>query len=187
MLILWTSPQRKSPARLILLVSQVAWLLVLLMLLPADRVGLRMSEFKGLSQAMQVMDSRVLVESSSPLGLLTVVESPAVPFRHVPGLSFGTRHRAPEQLAVFTDGDSINVITRFDGDLEKMAYLGDATSALPYRLLHQPRVLILGSGAGSDVLLALHSGASHIEAVELNPQMISLVRETFSQYSGNLY
>ncbi len=68
-----------------------------------------------------------------------------------------------------------------------MAYLGDATSALPYRLLHQPRVLILGSGAGADVLLALYGGASQIEAVELNPQMISLVRETFSQFSGNLY
>lgn len=187
MLILWTSPQRKSPARPILLVSQVVWLLVLLMLLPADRIGLHMSEFKGLSQALQVMDSRVLAESSSPLGLLTVVESPAVPFRHVPGLSFATRHRVPEQLAVFTDGDSINVITRFDGDPGKMAYLGDTTAALPYRLLHQPRVLILGSGAGADVLLALHNGASHIQAVELNPQMISLVRETFSAFSGNLY
>jgi len=187
MLVLRTSTERKSPARRILLLSQVAWLLGLLMLLPADRISLRMSEFKGLSQALQVMDNHVLAESSSPLGLLTVVASPAVPFRHVPGLSFATRHSAAEQLAVFTDGDSINVITRFDGDLGKMAYLGDTTSALPYRLLSQPRVLILGSGGGSDVLLALHSGASQIEAVELNPQMISLVRETFSQFSGNLY
>lgn len=177
----------KPPVRLALRASQAAWLLILLILLPSGLLDLRMSEFKGLSQALQVMGSKVLETSSSPLGLLTVVESPAVPFRHVPGLSFGTRHLPAEQLAVFTDGDSISVITHFDGDLNKMAYLDDVTAALPYRLLHRPSVLILGAGAGSDVLLALRHEASHVDAVELNPQMISLLRGCFAEYSGQLY
>ena len=38
-------------------------------------------------------------------------------------------------------------------------------------------MLILGAGAGGDVLLALHHGADQVDAVELNPQMVELLRE----------
>ena len=34
------------------------------------------------------------------------------------------------------------------------------TSALPYHLLRQPRVLVLGAGAGADVLQAHYHGAA---------------------------
>jgi len=180
-------PAVKKSLRVTLAALQIAWLLALLLLLPEGRIGLHMSEFKGLSQALQVIDSGVLEESSSPLGLLTVVESGSVPFRHVPGLSFGTRHLPVEQLAVFTDGDGMSVITRFDGDFEKLAYLGDVTAALPYRLIDDPDVLILGAGAGSDVLLALYHGAARVEAVELNPQMLALVQGRFADFAGKLY
>jgi len=178
---------RSSPSRRGLAVVQGAWLLCLLYAAPADRIGLQMSEFKGLSQALEVVGARKLAERSGPLGLLTVVESPRVPFRHAPGLSFNTRHLPPDQLAVFTDGDGMSVITSFNGDPASLGYLGDVTSALPYRLLERPRVLVLGAGAGADVLLALHNGAAAVEAVELNPQMAALVREDFADYAGRLY
>ena len=58
------------------------------------------------------------------IGLLTVVESPRVPFRHAPGLSFNTQHLPPDQLAVFTDGDGMSVITSFNGDPASLGYLG---------------------------------------------------------------
>jgi len=129
----------------------------------------------------------VLDVSSSPLGLLTVVDSPTVPFRHAPGLSFNTRHIPPEQLAVFTDAESLSAITRFDGDLESLAYLGDTTAALPYALLDRPDVLVLGAGGGGDVLLALYHNANSIDAVELNPQMTQLVSETYAAFAGYIY
>jgi len=176
-----------SPARRRLAVAQGAWLLCLLYAAPADRIGLQMSEFKGLSQALEVVGARKQAERSGPLGLLTVVESPRVPFRHAPGLSFNTQHLPPDQLAVFTDGDGMSVITSFNGDPASLGYLGDVTSALPYRLLEQPRVMVLGAGAGADVLLALHNGAAAVDAVELNPQMAALVREDFADYAGRLY
>jgi len=172
---------------LALTLAQIAWLLVLLFELPQDRIGLHVSEFKGLSQALEVIDARVLAERSSPLGLLTVVESPRVPFRHAPGLSLATRRLPPEQLAVFTDGDDMSVINRLSGDLQELRFLEDMTAALPYRLLERPRVLVLGAGAGSDVLLALHNGAERVHAVELNAQLIDLVRYDFSEYAGRLY
>ena len=149
--------------------------------------GLHISAYKGLSQALQVIDSRRVAETSGPLGMLTVVDSPTVPIRHAPGLSFNTRHIPPQQLAVFTDADAISAITRFDGDTESLAYLGDVTAALPYQLLDQPDVLILGAGAGSDVLLALYHGAGRIDAVELNPQMAKLVADTHARFAGHIY
>ena len=166
---------------------QFVWLLFVLIGIPEGWLSLRLSEFKGLNQAMQVIDARIAHTASSPLGVLTVVESPTVPFRDAPGLSFGSRHVPPEQLGVFTDGDALSVITRYDGDLSKLGYLGDVAAALPYGLLESPAVLVLGAGGGSDILLALHNGASRVDAVELNPQMNGLVRDTYAEFAGHLY
>ena len=178
---------RSAARRRGLLVVQAVWLGCLAYAAATDPIGLHMSPFKGLSQALEVVDARKRAERSGPLGLLTVVESPGVPFRHVPGLSFNTRHLPPDQLAVFTDGDAMSMITSFDGDAAALGYLGDVTAALPYRLLDRPRVLVLGAGAGADVLLALHNGAAAVDAVELNPQMADLVSKDFADYAGNLY
>jgi hypothetical protein len=175
------------PSRLRLGLVQLSWLVVLAAGIPQAGMDLRISEYKGLSQALQVVDSRILSQSSSPLGLITVVDSPTVPVRHAPGLSFGTRHIPPEQLAVFTDADGMSAITRFDGDPGSVAYLGDVTAALPFRLLDEPAVLILGAGAGNDVLIALYHGASRVDAVELNPQMTELVNGTYADFAGHLY
>ena len=60
--------------------------LVALALLPFGFTGLQISEYKGLPQALRVPGVRVIDERSGPLGLVTVLESESVPFRHVPGL-----------------------------------------------------------------------------------------------------
>jgi len=176
-----------ATARKPLFALQFVCLLVFLVGLPQNWLGLRMSEYKALNQTMQVVDTNVLSASSSPLGLLTVVESPRIPFRYAPGLSINTRFEVPEQIAVFNDGDGMSVITRFDGDLDALAYMGDVTAALPYALLDAPQVLILGAGGGADVLLALVNGADKIDAVELNPQMTRLVADTYADFAGHLY
>ena len=176
-----------SAARRPLFALQIVWLLIILAGIPDSWLQLRLSEYKGLSQAMQVIDVRKLDELSSPLGLLTIVESPTIPFRHAPGLSFGTAQVPPAQLGVFTDGDSMSAISAFDGDFGPLGFLEDVTAALPYRLLTSPRVLVLGAGGGGDVLLALRHGAGRVDAVELNPQMSGLVRETYADFAGHLY
>jgi hypothetical protein len=176
-----------STARVPLRIGQFTWLVVLAVIVFNDGLTLRPSEYKGLSQAMQVVDARALTQVSSPLGLLTVVDSPTVPIRLAPGLSFNTRHVPPEQLAVFTDADGMSAITRYDGDRESVAFLADVTAALPYALLDQPDVLILGAGGGSDVLLALYHDANHVDAVELNPRMTGLVADTYAKFAGHIY
>src|SRR6202022_1171476 len=58
--------------------------------IPHSWTRLRLSEYKGLSQALLVPGAEVLTERSTPLGLLTVLASSAIPFRHVPGLSLNS-------------------------------------------------------------------------------------------------
>lgn len=160
---------------------------LLLFGLPHNLLEFHVSQFKGLSQALEVVGTKVRAQYSNPLGLVTVVESPTIPFRDAPGLSLNTQYEVPEQLAVFTDSDSMSVITRYDGNLEALAFSEDMTAALPYYLLDAPKVLILGAGGGADVLSALYHGGREIHAVELNPLMIKLVREEYAEYAGHLY
>ena len=101
----------------------------------------------------------VEAERSSPLGLLSAVRSPTIPFRHAPGLSLNNLIEPAAQIGVFTDGEGLSPITAFDGDLAPLAYLDFTTGALPYHLLDRPAVLVLGAGGGADVLLALYHGA----------------------------
>lgn len=63
----------------------------------ARPLPLRVSQFKELSHARRVPGARIVEERSSPLGLLTVVDSPNVPFRHAPGLSLTFGGEIPEQ------------------------------------------------------------------------------------------
>lgn len=155
--------------------------------LPGRWIALKPSEYKALSQALYVQGARILDEKSSPLGLITVVESPLVPFRYAPGLSLNSPFEPLPQLGIFTDGDSFSAITKLDGGLEKLAYLDYQTLALPYHLLDHPMVLTLGAGGGADILLASYHLASHIDAVEINPQVVDLVRQQFADFAGGLY
>jgi hypothetical protein len=176
-----------STARKPMLAIQGLCLVALLISPTQDWLDLEISEYKSLNQLLEVVDTRVLNESSSPLGLLTVVESPGIPLRHAPGLSINTRFEPPEQLAVFTDGDGMSVITRLEGELDALGHLGDVTTALPYAVLDAPHVLILGAGTGADVLVALYNGAARVDAVELNPQMTNLVKDTYADFAGHIY
>ena len=145
---------------------------------------LEMSPYKGLSQTLRVKDSRIVAQRSSPLGLLSVVESPTIPLRHAPGLSLNATTEPPPQLGVFTDGDGLSVINRYHGDLQTLAYLDQVTSALPYHLRPVKRGLILGAGGGTDVLQALYHHAASIDAVELNPQFARLVSTDYADFAG---
>ena len=145
------------------------------------------SPYKGLSQQLQVSGSRIISEHSSPLGLLTVIKSPVVPLRYAPGLSMNATGEPSPQLAVFTDGDGISVITDPGAGRETLSWLDQTPSALPYHLAAIEKALILGSGGGMDVLQALYHRAPSIDAVEMNRQMLDLVKNVYGDFAGNIY
>ncbi len=148
-------------------------------------VTIKISPYKGLSSTLNFPDAQILNERHSPLGVLHVVRSDLI--RAVPGLSLNTQYPVQPQLGIFTDADAMTAITDFKGDLSKVGYLGDTTSALAYHLIESPHVLVLGAGGGGDVLSALYHSAASVDAVELNPQVLELVAKAQKDFAGHIY
>ena len=115
--------------------------------LPDAWFALRISDYKALPGALNVLGAKVLSERSGPLGLLAVVESPNVPFRYVPGLSLNAPMTPPDQLGVFFDGDSMTAITRFDGRREGLEVL---------------RTRLAGGSSGQRDLQERQCGGQHV-------------------------
>jgi predicted membrane-bound spermidine synthase len=63
----------------------------------------------------------------------------------------------------------------------------DYTSGIAYIGKQQPKVLIIGSGGGAEVLDALHFGARDITAVEINPIVTGAVSHRMRDYWGGLF
>ncbi len=154
--------------------------------IPTGLVRFEPGPYKGLSQALLVDGTRVTLERSSPLGRVSVIESPRVPLRSAPGLSLSSTSEPPDQLGVFTDGDDLQVITAASDDDERLAFLAETTSALAYRIAMPRTVFVPGAGGGMEILRARRLGAQLVDAVELNPQVAELLREEFGDYTGGL-
>jgi spermidine synthase len=172
--------------------SHAGWLLLtvlmtVVILIPGDWLRLSPSPYKDLSQTLRITGTRIIEQRTSPLGLISVIESPRVPLRHAPGLSLNATNEPPEQLGIFIDGNGPSAINRVQKNTTSLGYLNQLTSALPYHLGNPNHVLIPGSGGGSDVLQALQLGTGQVDAVELNPQIIDLVKQHYGDFSGDIY
>ena len=148
---------------------------------------LRISPFKPLPRALAVTGAELVETRSGPLGMVSAVENRVVPLRSAPGLSLLAGAPVPEQVALFVDADGPLAIVRHDAPSPPPAYLEDLTSALPYRLVETPRVLVLGAGGGAAVLQALGAGAESVDAVELQPHVVEMVRSRYRDFSGGVY
>jgi hypothetical protein len=90
-----------------------------------------------------------------------------------------------DQMYAFTNAGAGSYMIRFDGDLDKVHWLVDQIEYLPFANFTPQKTLILGSGAGKDVLQALLAGSQQVTAVEINPAMVALTRK-HADYNGNI-
>jgi SAM-dependent methyltransferase len=82
------------------------------------------------------------------------------------------------------DGDQ-PVYLAVDGVPHQQMMIGsDANKSVLHRQIYRwfpdktyGRVLIIGAGSGSDVALALYKGASHVDAVEIDPRLAQIGRD----------
>ena len=97
------------------------------------------------------------------------------------------RGERDQRLGVFTDGMSptymVNEARAKEGSFESTWGL---LMSLPYRALRPDRVLVLGAGAGASVWLARKYGATHVDAVEVNPAIPGLLAR-WKQFAGDVY
>lgn len=178
-------PALRSRTRLLALVLLVGTFYALYV---GDVLAIHLSPYKGLSTSLNLPRAQIVEQRFSPLGRVDLLRSPA--FRHAPGLSLAAAVPPPPQLGLFVDGETAGAITAFDGRREPLEFLDWTSAAAPFHLLAEPRaarVLVLGAGGGSDVLLGLYHASREIDAVELNPQIVDLVRDSQASFTGGLY
>ena len=169
------------------LAKVMAWMIVLIILLPSAGaiIPVRVSPHKTLSMALRYPEASLVETRWNAFSRVDVVTSGLV--RDAPGLSLHYEDPLPEQVGIIVDGDALNAITEYDGNPSSLAFTGFLPTALPYRLLQSPKVLVVGSGGGLGVLTALYHDSSEIEAVESNPLIVELVREDYGAFSGFIY
>lgn len=100
-----------------------------------------------------------------------------------------TRTADPDRLLLFIDADAATIIHKDASDLERHRAERDRIESLGYQLGGRGKVLIIGPGAGVDVIVARLHGARDVTAVEVNPLVARDVMssEPFRSFSGRLY
>lgn len=91
-----------------------------------------------------------------------------------------------DQLYLNIDSGAATVITRFDGDLRAVDHLKYDVTALAYYLRSGRSTLVIGVGGGRDILTALVFGQRRIVGVEINHDILDVLRTRYADYAGNL-
>jgi len=147
-------------------------------------LSIRISENKSLVYYRALPDVEVVASRYSPLGRLDCVRAPTI--RYFPGLELGYRGNLPSQMLIIRDGDGVSAVNHFER-LGELDCLGHTTSALPYHLIPEPNVCVIGAGGGFDVGQALVCGAKNVTAVEMNQQVVELMRGELRDFACGLY
>ena len=87
---------------------------------------------------------------------------------------------------VFIDGGAGTNIISWDGKTESRQELSTWMQYLPFKMMQDPKVLVIGSGGGRDVVASLVSGSKDVTSVEINPIIYQTVK-SYGDRAGNVY
>src|ERR671922_1374001 len=87
---------------------------------------------------------------------------------------------------VFIDGGAGTNIISWDGNTESRQELPTWMQYLPFKMMQDPKVLVIGSGGGRDIVAALVSGSKDVTSVEINPIIYDTVK-SYGEKAGNVY
>lgn len=87
---------------------------------------------------------------------------------------------------IFIDGGAGTNVISWDGNVGSRKGLTTWMHYLPYSIMPDPKVLVIGSGGGRDVVAALASGSKDVTAVEINPIIFETVKG-YGEKAGNVY
>jgi SAM-dependent methyltransferase len=103
------------------------------------------------------------------------------------GWGFAHPHETKiEQKHLDIDADAGTIITRYDGNIDKLSYLKDDVINAAYLVQPAADVAVVGVGGGRDILSALYFGAKRIRGIEINPAIFEVLTDKFADFSGHL-
>lgn len=97
----------------------------------------------------------------------------------------------PDEKLFFIDGSAGTAMYRFDGDIKSLdrPEFTHFSGYFPFEVLpkkEKEKVLIIGAGGGREVLVSLLGGAKEITAVEVNKDLVDLMKK-YSAFNGGIY
>jgi len=128
-----------------------------------------------------LLRSKPLFTAWNTFSRIDVFEIPAQPEQHAPAI----------RRIIYDSGTAVT--SMHDMSIGVREYLSrhkedaDYRSGIAYVGKQAPKVLIIGSGAGAQVLDALHFGAADITAVEVNPIINDIVLHRMGDFWGGLF
>lgn len=145
---------------------------------------LPVSEFKGISGALNMPNSEIYLEEKCPYGHIQVVESPSL--RYAPGLSLSYTEDIPVSDALYINGDWFGPITK-RAENRTSHFLDYTTHNLAYIISEPTSVLILDGKTGLHADHALWSGASEVTMVEENKKVLNLLKNELAYQIDSLF
>lgn len=98
-----------------------------------------------------------------------------------------TRPIEVERLVVDIDAGANTPILAAPRDPSELEFLSYDVTSLPFTVVRPQHTLVIGAGGGRDVVMALREGSARVTAVEINPDIVDLVRNRFGAYSGHVF
>jgi hypothetical protein len=150
---------------------------------------LAMSDYKGVSYARKLPDSRRVLHLLSPFGDVQAYSSSYLHF--APGLSDNAAFNLPElprnaYLGLYLDGEGPLGVMR-DLPPKDTAYFEYLPSVYPYLIKSSPDVFVAQLGGGISTSLALRYGARSVTVAESNPAILrAFGTEEVGGFSGHL-
>nr|MCU0494818.1 hypothetical protein [Chloroflexaceae bacterium] len=173
-----------------------AQLLIFMGVLVFNPIKLPVPESKELGWAMRAQQAEPEYTRWNPVGRVDVMPEMVVQEPKIVGavssVYFEQRQSSPDfPLKLVTiDGTSMTGLYQFDGsdaDLQRFNFLENAVISAPYHIgKQQPSTLLIGVGGGLDILLARLYDARQITAIELNADIVQLLRGPYASYTGNI-
>ena len=143
-----------------------------------------LSQYKDIRRTLNLPEARIQFHRASPYGLVETVSAPAL--RFAPGLSLNYPGTIPTADLVFNNGNQIGAILPQAPD-DTPHLLNFTSSALPFAITTPRQVLILYSGTGTNIGLALAQGAEQITAVEPHSAMLELLQKNYTETLDYLF
>ncbi len=137
------------------------------------------------TKSMHNFEDHVAETRWSLHGRVDVLDSLKLPLSFGSGVSEELLGRRAFYRTLFIDGTNPSRLIRYDQD---RWFVRRMLTAGPYYIgLEQPKVLIIGSGGGVDVLVSEEHGRSAVTAVEINPATVGIVSRDYSDYIGGIF
>ena len=140
--------------------------------------GIQPSQYKSLSKTINLPDAKITFEQNSPFGLIQQVSSSAI--RYAPSLSLINTNPIPHAHLVFVNGEAAGYLPT-DTIEETPHVLNSSPQALPYKLRQRNNCLLLRSGTGELVPLALTNRCKTVNCLEPNPLLQKVANSYYSK------